>query len=354
MSSDAPMTHKPEDTTSTAAERQAEDNIATQAEVTEALTRIRDSGIDSQETMLAPFTPVDFDDALKMAELISNSGVVAGNLAKNPGGCFAAMAYGAALGFHPIIAVQKLHVIPQKGGGNKVGMPADMMAAVCEADPEFEFFDVVYADDVEALVHAKKKSWGEPHPKAACECGCGGRQYKVTIQEAITAGYLDGKHSALWGKVDENGKEYPKGPPHRRRIMLAHMAVRESARLWNKKRMAGVYTPDELASGSGPVAITTASAAPSAAAIIGAPADKSAKDEPATTAEQSTLAEDPPEYTREQKTRWLNRQIDDGLAAKALNELFLKLGLIKKGETWGKFADTVAFPYAEVKALAGG
>lgn len=168
---------------------------------------------DARETEMIPFSPRSFEEAWKIAHYVSKSGIVNDGLKNNPGAVLAVMASGENIGVHWSVAVQKAHVIY-----GRVGWPADLLAGVCDRD--FEYFEVIECDNEHAVVEAKMKRWSEP------------RRYPVTIEDAKDAGFLDGKHSAIW----KSRRPMP---------MLIAMARREAARLWHSK-LAGVYTPDEL------------------------------------------------------------------------------------------------------------
>jgi hypothetical protein len=210
----------------TAADKRAERTALAKQDTAGAQQALATLG-EVEASELMPFSPKSFEEAWKLAHHLSNSKVVPEGLRGNGGAVLSVMARGAVLGVHWSVAVQAFYTVY-----DKVSIPADILAGCCDSDPAFEYFEVVEATDSRAVVEAKKKRWTEP------------RQYVVTIEEAITAGYLDGKHSALWGKVGGDGK--PIAGNHRRRTMLAHMAQREAARLWNPARFAGLYTPDEL------------------------------------------------------------------------------------------------------------
>lgn len=210
----------------TAAEKRADRAELAKRESSEAQQALANLA-EVEPSELMPFTPKSFDEAWKLAHHLSNSKVVPEGLRGNGGAVLSVMARGAVLGVHWSVAVQAFYTVY-----DKVSIPADILAGCCDSDPAFDYFEVVEATDTYAVVEAKKKRWDAP------------RQYKVTLEEAITAGFLDGKHSALWGKVNGEGKPLPGN--HRRRTMLAHMAQREAARLWNPARFAGLYTPDEL------------------------------------------------------------------------------------------------------------
>jgi hypothetical protein len=175
---------------------------------------------------LAAFNPKNLEEARWIAASVAKSGIVPDALKNNPGAVLAVMARGAQLGIHWSVAVQTFYVVY-----GRVAIPADIFAACCDTDPGFEYFEVVESDEDHAVVEGKRKRWSGP------------RRYEVTIQDAVQAGYLDGKHSELWGTY-ENGKFG--GKKRRPRIMLAHMAQREAARLWHPSRFAGLYAPDEL------------------------------------------------------------------------------------------------------------
>ncbi len=205
------------------AQERLDANIAGTASAEEALATIGEVG----DSELSPFAPRTFADAWKLAHHIANSGIVPDELKGSAGAVLSVMARGAVLGVHWSVAIQTFHVV--KG---KVGLPADLMAGICNTDPEFEYFEFVEGDDESATVEAKKHRWDKP------------RQYHVTIEEARKAGYLDGKHSALW-------KTRP-------RTMLRHMATREAARQWNQARLSGLYDRDELTGPAGAKDVTPA------------------------------------------------------------------------------------------------
>lgn len=203
---------KPNGAKKTAAEKRGEHHRAAlenTAEAAEALVGMANA----RASEMVPFSPTSFEDAWKIAHYVAKSGIVNEGLRDNAGAVLAVMASGENIGIHWSVAVQKAHVIY-----GRVGWPADLLAGVCDRD--FEYFEVVECDNDHAVVEAKMERWTEP------------RRYPVTIQDAKDAGFLDGKHSALW--------KSPRPMP-----MLIAMARREAARLWNSK-LAGVYTPDEI------------------------------------------------------------------------------------------------------------
>lgn len=175
---------------------------------------------DAKASEMVPFSPQSFEEAWKIAHYVSRSGIVNDGLKGNPGAVLAVMASGENIGVHWSVAVQKAHVIY-----GRVGWPADLLAGICDRD--FEYFEVIECDNDHAVVEAKMKRWSEP------------RRYPVTIKDAKDAGFLDGKHSALWTS-------------RRPMPMLIAMARREAARLWNSK-LAGVLTPDEIMVAETPV-----------------------------------------------------------------------------------------------------
>jgi hypothetical protein len=181
-----------------------------------ALARVGVDGLaEIEQTEMMPFSPNDFEKMWRLADKISNSGIVPKGLEGNAGGCFAVMARGTLMGLHWSVAIQVAYVVE-----GRVGWPADVMAGLVDSSPDFEYFDVVEADGDHAVVEAKKKRWDAP------------RRHAVTIEDARRAKYLDGKHSKQWEL--------------RPFFMLTAMARREAARLWDPKRFAGIYTPDEL------------------------------------------------------------------------------------------------------------
>jgi hypothetical protein len=194
-------------------EKDAEALVETQERV-DALAKRMPSLEGVEPSDLMPFNPTSFDAAWQLAGHVARSGMVPKELA-TPGAVMAVMARGVSIGLHWSVAIQVAHVVH-----GRVGWPADILAAVCDADPTFEYFECVETSTTHAVVEAKKHRWPEP------------RRYRVTLEMAKQSGYLDGKHSALW-------KTRPD-------IMLRHMAEREAARMWNQRRLAGLSDPEEV------------------------------------------------------------------------------------------------------------
>lgn len=185
-----------------------EESTAVAEEAVEALATVGDSS-------MSAFNPQDFNKAWALAQAVAKSGVVAAGIQGNAGSTFAVMARGALMGIHWSVAVTEAYVV-----NGRVGWPAAVMEALIDRSPAFEFFEVLEAADTYAVVEAKKHRWSEP------------RTYRVTLEEAKKAGYLDGKHSEMWLK--------------RPKLMLIAMARREAARMWDPGRMAGVYSVEEI------------------------------------------------------------------------------------------------------------
>lgn len=181
-----------------------------------------------QPSAMANYQPTGIQGAFKLAGDLAASKIVPRELQGDPAAVFSIMARGELLGLHWSVSVQTLYVVH-----GRVGLPAEIMAGICAADPEFEYFEVVEATNEKATVEAKKVRWQEP------------RRHTVTIEDAVRAGYLDGKHSALWGRLGRDGKPDP-NCQHRRVTMLRHMAEREAARMWNQKTFAGLTSRDEM------------------------------------------------------------------------------------------------------------
>lgn len=174
----------------------------------------------SKGMALDPFTPDNYPDLWKLAGHLSNSGILPRALEGKPGAVLSIMSRGMFLGIPWAVAVQEAYVVH-----GRVCWPASILAAIVSTSPEFEFFEILEADDEHATVEAKKHRWDKP------------REYTVDMAQARTAGYLDGKHSEQW-KL-------------RPRFMLIAMARREAARMWDPVRCAGLYTPEELEAGRG-------------------------------------------------------------------------------------------------------
>lgn len=172
-----------------------------------------------EPTPMMPFNPRDFNKMWALAGHVSNSSVVPEGLRGDAGGVFAVMARGSLLGVHWSVAVQEAYVV-----NGKLGWSAAVLDSLIETSPAFEYFEVKEATDTYAIVEAKKKRWSEP------------RDYKVTIEEAQAAGYLDAS----------SGRKYSQVWKTRPKLMLIAMARREAARMWDPSRLAGVYTFEEL------------------------------------------------------------------------------------------------------------
>lgn len=190
---------------------------------------------------MAAYEPRSFAQALEFAGMLCQSKIVPEHLQQDPGAVLVIMARSRALDIHWSVGFQEIYHVY-----GRLAYSANLISALCQTDPEFEFFDVVECDDTHATVEAKKKRWTEA------------KQYTVTIDEAKKAGYLDGKHSAVW-------KARPK-------IMLGHMASREAGRLWNKARMMGIYAPEELER----EVVDVTPAAPELAPVIQGPSESKA------------------------------------------------------------------------------
>lgn len=166
-------------------------------------------------------TPGNYNDMWRLAGNLSESGIVPDALAGKAGAVLSIMARGAFLGIPWPIAVQEAYVIH-----GRICWPSSILASIVATSPEFEFFEILEADDRHAVIEAKKHRWDKP------------RLYPVDMDDAKRAGYLDGKHSDQW-KL-------------RPRFMLIAMARREAARMWDPVRCAGLYTLEELEAGRAP------------------------------------------------------------------------------------------------------
>ncbi len=172
-------------------------------------------------SVLDVMTPGNYADWWRLAGNLSESGILPNALNGKAGAVLSIIARGAFLGIPWPIAVQEAYVVQ-----GHVCWPAAILASIVATSPEFEFFEILEADDEHAVVEAKKHRWDKP------------RQYAVDMGDAKRAGYLDGKHSEQWRL--------------RPRFMLIAMARREAARMWDPVRCAGLYTLEELETARAP------------------------------------------------------------------------------------------------------
>lgn len=196
----------------------------------EGIDELREKG--TAASSLLAFSPASFADAMELASVVCNSGIVAEGLAGKPGATITVMARGATLGIPWPTAVTVGHVVH-----GRVGWPAEVLHAVVERAPEVEYFEVKYADNEKATVIAKAERWKEE------------REHTVTMDDAKAMGFLDGKHSKLWMGA-------------RPRPMLIAFARREAAREWFPALTLGLVTVDELEDeGAGEKNVTPAATA---------------------------------------------------------------------------------------------
>lgn len=169
----------------------------------------------SNNQELMAFNAEMIEAKLNLAKQLATANLVPKDLRNDPGSIYIIMEQSHALGIPWVTGMQEIHVIH-----GRISYSAQLLKALAEKDPAFEFIYVDESSDTSATVKAKRKEWDEP------------KEYPVTIEDARKAGYLDGRHSGLW-------KTRPK-------IMLGWMALREAARLWGSGALLGMYTDEEV------------------------------------------------------------------------------------------------------------
>lgn len=129
-------------------------------------------------------TPKSLDEAIRMAKLVSDSGIVPKDYAKNPGAVLVAMQMGAELGMAPMASLQNIAVI-----NGRPSLWGDAILAVVKARPSCEWVAETFDDEtMTATCQVKRRG----NPVVTCT---------FSQQDAETAG--------LWKKAGP-WQQYPR------------------------------------------------------------------------------------------------------------------------------------------------
>ena len=160
--------------------------------------------------------PRTFDQGMRLAEVVVQSGMFN---CKNAADAFVRISTGVALGLSAVQSLRGIYVI-----SGKPGLSADLMMGLCLRSPDCEFFRMVESTTTKATFTAKRR--GDPQPTTL----------SFTLEDAKLAG------------LTTNGM-YTKYPAQ----MLRARCVAALSRLAFPDLCHGLYTPDEIKTGSGPV-----------------------------------------------------------------------------------------------------
>jgi hypothetical protein len=180
--------------------------------------------VQQQSALTAPgpysLEPADMGQAMKLAKWMDESGLFRKNLG-SPAACLMVIGIARSLGVPVFMAAQHAFVVH-----GRLSWSAVFSIAVVRNHKEtrkFQF-DPRRCDEKQATLAYSRVG------KFAVS-----GDYVVTIEEARKAGFLDGKHSALWIS--------------RPKIMLQWFAARECARMYWGDALWGMHGPDEVEHG---------------------------------------------------------------------------------------------------------
>jgi len=157
-------------------------------------------------------TTMSLDEAMRFADILSNSQLVPRAFAGNPPNILMAILTGAEMGIAPMQSLRSIHVIE-----GRPTLSAEMMTAAAKSSPACRYFRLVESTDTVAVYETQRTEDPEP------------TRMSYTIEQARTAG--------LVGKG--NWKSHPAA-------MLRARCSASLARAVYPDVLAGIYTVDEL------------------------------------------------------------------------------------------------------------
>jgi hypothetical protein len=132
------------------------------------------------------YTPSSFEEAMKMAELISASDLIPADYKGKPGNVFLAMQLGHEIGVAPMQAIQNIAVI-----NGRPCIWGDLLAALARSHPQFESMTESFTgegDEFRAVCQIKRKN---------------------NKEHVSSFGYKDAVQAKLWNKAGP-WSNYPK------------------------------------------------------------------------------------------------------------------------------------------------
>lgn len=175
----------------------------------------------------AALDPVDLDSAVKVADMLSKSGLVPQAFRGKAPDILLAIMGGRELGFSTIQSLRSFYVI-----SGRLGMYSDAMIAVCVSKPFCKYFRLVSSDDKQATYETQRD-------------GSQPVTLSYTLEQAKASGLT-------------SNQNYAKHPA----AMLRARCSAALARIVYPDALAGVYAPEEMEPGERQPYQATAEARP--------------------------------------------------------------------------------------------